>query len=145
MRVTCKRDRFRYIRLPVRFINTRFQINHNTTFCVDTGAPYSLISYEQAFEWKIPFDQLQLTKSPHRVGGVVSQGYILENSQMLFRDSEGRLHPIDVPQIVVLGPTFKQPGKPIPPLLGDDLLRRFTLIVKSDQHGGDIIITDEVI
>jgi hypothetical protein len=104
-----------------------------------------VISYEQAVEWKIPFAQLKTTPSPHRIGGVEAQGHILENSQMLFRDFQGKLHPIDVPRIVVLGPPFKQTVRPVPPLLGDDILRKFTLIVKSDQHGGDVIITDEIV
>ena len=144
MRVICKRDRYRYIRLPLRFVNTQFSINHNTNFCVDTGAPYSVISYEQAVEWNIPFAQLK-NAGTHRIGGVEGPDHLLENSQMLFRDSQGRLHPIDVPGIVVLGPPFKQTGKPVPSLLGDDILQRFTLIVKSEQHGGDIIITDEIV
>ena len=145
MRVICKRDRYRYIRLSVRFINKQFNIDHNTNFCVDTGAPYSLISYEQAVDWSIPFDKLKTTPSQHRVGGIEGTGYFLDNSVMLFRDSQGKLHPIDVPRIIVLGPPFKQTGKPVPPLLGDDILRQFTLIVKSDQQGGDVIITDELV
>lgn len=144
MRVICKRDRYRYIRLPLRFVNAQFSINHNTNFCVDTGAPYSVISYEQAVEWRIAFAQLK-NAGTHRIGGVEGPGHFLENSQMVFRDSQGKLHPIDVPRIVVLGPPFKQTGKPVPPLLGDDILQRFTLIVKSEQHGGDIIITDEIV
>jgi len=143
MQIICKRDKYRYIRLPVRFLNEQFGINHNTNFCVDTGAPYSLISYEQAIELRIPFDQLRIDPRPQRVGGTEGQSYILENSKMLFRDFRGGLHSIEVPRIFVLGPPFKQKGMPIPPLLGDDILQKFTLIVKSDLHGGDIIITDE--
>lgn len=144
MRIICKRDKYRYIRLIVRFLNEKFRINHNTNFCVDTGAPYSLISYEQAVEWKIPFDQLRATPSPHRVGGIEAQGYILDNSRMLFRDFQGILHPIEVPRILVLGPPFtKKRALPVPALMGDDILQRFTLIVKSDLHGGDVILTDE--
>lgn len=145
MRVICKRDRYRYIRLPPRFINRQFNIDHNTNFCIDTGAPYSLITYEQAIEWNIPFDKLNSTPSPHRVGGIESLGYYLENSIMLFRDSKGKLQPIAVDKIVVLATPFKQKDKPIPPLLGDDILRQFTLIVKSDQHGGEIMMTNESI
>jgi hypothetical protein len=77
------------------------------------------------------------------VGGVEGPGYYLENSVVLFRDDKGKLHPFKVDRIVVLGPPFKQTGKPIPPLLGDDILRQFTLIVKSDQNGGDVIMTNE--
>jgi len=64
---------------------------------------------------------------------------------MLFRDFRGKLQPIAVGKIVVLGPAFKSrpTDKPIPPLLGDDILRQFTLIVKSEQHGGEIILTNE--
>jgi hypothetical protein len=143
MRIICQRDRYRYIRLPIRFTNKQFKIDHNTNFCVDTGAPYSLVTYEQAVEWNIPLDKLTPTPNPHRVGGIEGQGYYLENSVMLFRDFRGKLQPIAVNKIVVLGPPFKLPGKPIPPLLGDDVLRQFTLIVKSDQQGGDIILTNE--
>lgn len=143
MHIICKRDRYRYIRLPLRFINKQFKVDHNTNFCVDTGAPYSLVSYEQAVEWKIPFDKLTPTPTPHRVGGIEGPGYYLEDNIMLFRDVNGKLQPISVDKIVVLGAPFKQTGKPIPPLLGDDILRQFTLIVKSDQHGGDIILTNE--
>lgn len=143
MRIICKRDRYRYIRLPLRFINRQFKIDHNTNFCVDTGAPYSLVTYEQAVEWNILLAQLIPTPGPHSVGGIECPGYYLENSVMLFRDSKGKLHPIAVKNIVVLGSPFKQPYKPVPPLLGDDILRQFTLIVKSDQRGGDIILTDE--
>ena len=143
MRVTCKRDRYRYIRLVIRFINEKFSVNHNTNFCVDTGAPYSLISYEQAIEWKLPFDQLKAAPGIQRVGGTEGNGYILENSKILLRDYRGILNPIEIPKILVLGPPFRQKGLAIPPLLGDDILRRFNLIVKSEQHGGEITITDE--
>jgi len=145
MRVICKRDRFRYIRLSVRFINEKFGINHNTNFCVDTGAPYSLISYIQAIEWKIPFNQLKSTPSPHRVGGTESQGFFLDNNKILLRDFTGKLYPIEVPRIVVLGPPFKEKALPVPALLGDDILQNFTLIVKRDLHGGEIILTDEMV
>lgn len=147
MRVICKRDRYRYIRLPLRFINRDFNIDHNTNFCVDTGAPYSLVTYEQAVEWKLPLDQLKSTPSTHRVGGVEGPGYYLEKSVMLLRDFHGKLLPIDVPRIIVLGPPIvsKQRVLPVPALLGDDILRQFTLIVESDRHGGDVIITDEVV
>lgn len=145
MRIICQRDRYRYIRLPLRFTNKQFKIDHNTNFCVDTGAPYSLVTYEQAIEWNIPLDQLPPTPVSHRVGGIEGPGYYLENSIMLFRDLRGKLQPIAVGKIVVLGPAFKSrpTDKPIPPLLGDDILRQFTLIVKSEQHGGEIILTNE--
>lgn len=145
MRVICKRDKYRYIRLTVRFMNERFGIDHNTNFCVDTGAPYSLVSYEQAVQWRIPFNRLRRAKSTHRVGGIEAQGYLLEDSKMLLRDHTGKIHAIEVPQILVLGPPFKRKGMPVPPLLGDDILRNFTLIVESDRQGGKIIITDEKI
>lgn len=145
MQVTCKRDRFRYIRLSLRFVNRNFHIDHNTNFCVDTGAPYSLISYEQVVEWNLDLTKLAPTPSPHRVGGIEAKGYFLDNSVMLFRDDRGRLNPVEVKRIIVLGPPFKAPNgqKPIPPLLGDDILRNFTLIVKGDRHGGEILLTDE--
>lgn len=143
MRITCKRDQYRYIRLPLRFTNKQFNIDNNTNFCVDTGAPYSLISPEQAIAWKIPFANLLPVPGTQKVGGVEGPGYYLENSILLFRDYKGKLQPIAVPKIVVLGTPFKQAGKPIPPLIGDDILRQFTLIVKSDQEGGDIILTNE--
>ena len=142
MRVICKRDRYRYIRLSLRFVNPQFSINHNTNFCVDTGAPYSVISYERVIEWNIDLAQLEASDT-HRIGGVEARGHLLRNSRMVLRDSQGQLHPIDVPQIVILGRPFKRTGMPVPSLLGDDILRRFTLIVNSDQHGGNIIITDE--
>jgi hypothetical protein len=147
MRIICKRDRYRYIRLPLRFINRQFNIDHNTYFCVDTGAPYSLVTYEQAFEWKVPLHKLKPTPSTHRVGGIEGPGYVLEDSIMLFRDSSGTLHPFDVPKIVVIGPppSSKQKTLPVPALLGDDILRQFTLIVESDRHGGEVIITDEIV
>jgi hypothetical protein len=146
MRVICKRDRYRYIRLPLRFINRQFNINHNTIFCVDTGAPYSLMTYEQAIELKIPLDKLRPTPTTHRVGGVEGPGYFLEQSKMLLRDYTGKLHGIDVPTIVVLGSSIsKQKVLPVPALLGDDILRQFTLIVESDQQGGEVIITDEAV
>lgn len=146
MRVICKRDRYRYIRLPLRFINKQFNIDHNTNFCVDTGAPYSLITYEQAVEWKLPCDQLKPTPHPHRVGGIEGPGYFLNNSTILLRDYSGKLHPIEVPQIVVIGRHPLKPKEkvlPVPALLGDDILRQYTLIVESDRHGGEVIITDE--
>jgi len=147
MRVICKRDRYRYIRLPLRFINRGFNIDHITNFCIDTGAPYSLVTYEQAVEWKLPLDKLKPTPTPHRVGGVEGPGYCLENNVMLLRDFRGKLIPIEVSQIVVIGPPIapKQRVLPVPALLGDDILRRFTLIVESDLHGGKVIITDETV
>lgn len=143
MRIKCQRDRYRYIRLTLRFINRTFNVDHNTNFCVDTGAPYSLITYEQAVQWNIPLNSLTATQSPHSVGGLECPGYILNDSMMLFRESNGKLHPIAVPKMLVLGEPFKKPYKPVPPLLGDDILRQFTLIVRADMHGGDIALTDE--
>jgi hypothetical protein len=143
MRIICQRDRYRYIRLSLRFINKQFGIDHNTNFCVDTGAPYSLVSYEQAVQWKIPLEKLTPTPSRHSVGGIECQGYFLENSAMLLRDFRGKLQPIAVDQLVVLGAPFKTPYKPVPPLLGDDILRHFTLIVRGDAHGGEITLTNE--
>ena len=143
MRVYCKRDKYRYIRLPVKFVNDRFNINHNTNFCVDTGAPYSLISLSQAITWQIPFDQLRRTEATHKVVGCEGYGYYLEDSKILLRDWTGILYPVEIPRIVVLGPDFHKTGLPVPALFGDDILRNFTLIVKSDQRGGDSIITDE--
>lgn len=118
--------------------------NHGrTNFCVDTGAPYSIVTYEQAVQWSIPIQQLPPTPSPHSVGGIESNGYFLENSIMLFRDFRGKLQPISVDRIVVLGAPFKKPYKPVPPLLGDDVLRQFTLIARGDAHGGEITLTNE--
>jgi hypothetical protein len=104
------------------------------------------MTYEQAIELKIPLDKLRPTPTTHRVGGVEGPGYFLEQSKMLLRDYTGKLHGIDVPTIVVLGSSIsKQKVLPVPALLGDDILRQFTLIVESDQQGGEVIITDEAV
>lgn len=145
MRIVCQRDRYRYIRLSLRFINKQFKIDHNTNFCVDTGAPYSLVSYEQAVQWNIPLDKLPPTPTFHRVGGIECPGYFLENSIMLFRDFTGKLQPIAVDKLVVLGVPSDKKYRPVPPLLGDDILRQFTLIARGDAHGGEIILTNEEI
>lgn len=148
MTVFCKRDTYRYIRLIVRFRNEKFHIDQNTNFCVDTGAPYSLVNYEQAVQWSIPFDQLETAPGRQRVGGIEAPAHWLEGSQIILRDFRGRLHPVAVPKILVLGPPFKRPSlreATVPPLLGDDILRNFTLLVESDGQGGDIILTDEKI
>lgn len=143
MRVTCQRDKHRYISLAIRFVNARFGIQQNIKFCVDTGAPQSVMSYEQAIVLGIPLDQLKSSKNPMRVGGIEALGYFLEDSQMVFRDLGGKLHTVDVPWIIVLGPPFKGNALPVPALLGDDILRNFTLIVQSEKYGGNVIITDE--
>jgi hypothetical protein len=145
MRVICQRDRYRYIRLPLRFINKQFKIDHNTNFCVDTGAPTSLVSYQQAVEWKIPFNQLQKTPGIYRVGGLEGPGYYLDDNIILLRDFRGKLHAYSVPRIIVFGSDPKDLGKalPVPALLGDDILRQFTLLIESEQHGGEVLITDE--
>lgn len=145
MRIECKRDQYRYIRLPLRFTNKQFNIDQNTNFCVDTGAPYSLISHDQAVAWNIPLDKLTQAPGYQRVGGVEGLAYYLDNSVILFRDFNGKLQPVAIPRILVLGPAFKPKptDKPIPPLLGDDILRHFTLVIKSDQHGGKIILTND--
>ena len=144
MRIICKRDRYRYIRLSLRFINRHFGIDHNTNFCIDTGAPSSLVTYEQAVEWSIPLNQLAPAPT-QRVGGAEGPAYYMENSIMLFRDAKGKLNAVDVPKIIVLDQAFKTKPRdfPIPPLLGDDILSRFSLIVRGDRHGGEITLTDE--
>src|SRR2546430_862286 len=112
MRIIFQRARYRYIRVLLRIINKQIGIVHNTNFCVDTGAPYSLVTYEQAVQWSIPIEQLPPTPTTHRVGGIESPGYFLENSIMLFRDFGGKLQPIAVHRILVLGVPFKKPYKP---------------------------------
>ena len=141
MRIHCKRDKYRYIRLPARFINENLGIDSNTNFCVDTGAPQSQISYEQAVEWRLNFSKLELAFRNLRVGGSRGKAYWLKDSKILFRDFKGKLKALEIPRITVLGPDFRE--ERIPPLLGDDILRNFTLIVYSDRLGGDIILTDE--
>jgi hypothetical protein len=126
-------------------VNAKFGINHNTTFCVDTGAPFSQISYEQAYEWRLPFDQLQVGMERLRVGGKEGKAYLLEGSEVVLHDTLGKLRHIKAGKIFVLGPDFRAASGqiPMPPLLGDDILRGFTLIVESESQGGNVIITDE--
>lgn len=143
MRILCRRDKYRYIRVPIRFINENYGVDHNTNFCIDTGAPYSLISYEQAVEWGLPFDKLPRSHRKHRVGGVHGEGYLLTGSSLVLRDHVGKLHSLEVPRIEVLGPPFQQAELPVPALLGDDLLHDFSLVILSDRQGGAIILTDE--
>lgn len=143
MRVICRRDKHRYIRIVIRFINEYLGVDHNTNFCVDTGAPNSLVSYEQAVEWGIPFEELEPIETPYRVGGITGKAYSLKGSRLVLRDHTGKLNSIEVPSIVVLGPPFQGGSLPVPALLGDDILYRFSLIVESDRQGGDITITDE--
>jgi len=139
----CSRDKYSYIKIVGRLIHERLKIYSNTHFCIDTGSPFSLISYEQAVILQIPFGELR-PAGKRSLGGFVGGAFALDGTIIQLRSNKGKLMEFAHNPLIVLGPDFQDPkGQrkvPVPGLLGYDFLRQFTLVVESEQQGGRIVL-----
>lgn len=144
MEFECKRGRYGYIRFPARFVHTGFGVDSNISFYIDTGSPRSILMYEQAVLWKLPYERLKKTDAPILIAGIEADAYILEGGDLIIRASTGKLQTIPFP-VLVIGPPVRKKGESpqaVPPILGNDFVCRFTFVIESEALGGRAYFTD---
>lgn len=144
MLFNAKHNRFNYIILPVKFIHEEFDINTIIHFCLDTGAPNSVISFEQAVKMSLEFDKLDQEDNLTRICGLECKCYILKDSYLLLRSDSGKLNKVPFSPFNVLEPSASQEDKlPVPGILGYDFISQFNFVVHAVQHGSRVYLTDE--
>lgn len=147
MEFDCKRDHWRYLRFPARFIHKRFKIDDNVNFCIDTGSPRSIFMYETALKWGLPYGKLPKSEKPMSIAGMSADAFALEGGELIMRDMTGKLYTVPFSPVWVLGRPVGDKGlsQVVPGILGDDFISRFTLVIEGDKRfpGGRIYFTDQ--
>lgn len=142
MEFDCYYDNFNYIRFPAHFIHKKFDVSKIITFCLDTGAPDSFISYHQSIELGLPYYKLKKLDYPTRIGGTAWDTYEIKNFDLKIESNSKKIISSPPDSMYVLGPPDNMNASlPVPGILGYSFLKNYTFVVSNNS--GRVYFTDK--
>jgi len=129
--------------IVAHLLATKFGIDDDLEFIVDTGASKTIISDRDALWLGIDYGKLRKAKPSLGIGGTV-RTFAIDGAELIFRKDSGGSSAIGLESVFVMKHRKADEGiMRIPSILGRDFLNRYSLVCS--HKTGTAKITDEKI